>query len=98
MTRSLYAEFYFLNFFNAESRGKRPLDPLVTITPERKRQNRDIPAESKASFVAYKVENDLQECWSQYVFLNFTPLKYSFDEAWWFNPSAIGRKKVFLSW
>ena len=96
LTRSLYAEFYFLNFFNAESRGKRPLDPLVTITPERKRQKRDIP-ESKASFVAYKVENDLQECWSQYVFLNFTRLKYSFDEAWCFNSPAIGRKKFFLS-
>jgi len=54
---------YFLNFFNAESRGKRPLHPLVSITPERERQNRDIP-ESKASFVAYKVKNDLQECQS----------------------------------
>jgi len=36
-----------------ESRGKRPLHPLVTTTPERQRQNRDIP-ESKASFKAYK--------------------------------------------
>ena len=59
-----YVEFYFLNFFNAENRGKRPLHPIVTTTPERKRQNTDIP-ESKASFVAYKVKNDLQECQSQ---------------------------------
>ena len=64
MTRSLLAEFYFLIFFNAESRGKRPLHTSVTTTPERKRQNRDTP-ESKASFVAYKVKNDLQECRSQ---------------------------------
>ncbi|XP_044172002.1 D-inositol 3-phosphate glycosyltransferase-like isoform X2 [Acropora millepora] len=47
-----------------KSRGKRPLHPSVTTTPGRERQNRDIP-ESKASFVAYKVKNDLQECWSQ---------------------------------
>ena len=39
LTRSLSAEFYFLNFFNAESRGKRPLHPLVTTTPERQGQN-----------------------------------------------------------
>ena len=97
MTHSLLAEFYFLNFSNAESRGKRPLYPSVTTTPERQGQNRDIP-ESKPLFVAYKVKNDLQECWSELVFLNFTPLEYSFDEAWWFNPPATGRKKFYLSW
>ena len=64
MIRSLCDEFSFLNFFNAENRGKKPLHPLVTTTPERKRQNTDIP-ESKAAFVVYKVKNDLQECWSQ---------------------------------
>ena len=64
MTRSPWVEFYFLNFFNAESRGKRPLQPVVTTTPGRKRKNADVP-ESKALFVAYKVKNDLQECPSQ---------------------------------
>ena len=67
----------------------------MTTTPERERQNRDIP-ESKASFVAYKVKNDLQECWSQWVFLNFTPLEYSFDEAWWFNTTCHWQEKVLL--
>ncbi|XP_015772433.1 PREDICTED: uncharacterized protein LOC107350707 [Acropora digitifera] len=37
-----------------ESRGKRPLDPLVIITPVRKRQNRDIPAESSDESVSFK--------------------------------------------
>ena len=55
-TPSLWVEFYFLNFFNTENRGKRPLHPLVTSTPERKTQNTDIH-ESKASFVVYKVRN-----------------------------------------
>ena len=64
VTRPLSVEFYFLNFFNAESRGKRLLHPLVTTTPERKRQNTD-GQESKASFLAYKVKNDLRECRSQ---------------------------------
>lgn len=61
-----------------------------TSTPEKKIQNTDIP-ESKASFVAYRVKNDLRECWSQYVF--FTKLKYSFYEAWYF-PATI-RTKTF---
>ena len=64
VTRSLYVEFYFLNFFNAENRGKRPLHPFQTITPERQRQTTDIP-ESKASFFSFvKGKNDVQECWS----------------------------------
>ena len=52
MIRSLCDEFCFLNFFNAENRGKKRSHPLGTTTPERKRQNTDIP-ESKAPFVVY---------------------------------------------
>ena len=64
VTRSLCVDFYFLNFFNAEDRGKRPLYPFQTITPERQRQNADIP-ESKASFFSFvKGKDDVQEFWS----------------------------------
>ncbi|XP_015770835.1 PREDICTED: uncharacterized protein LOC107349234 [Acropora digitifera] len=49
LTHSLLAEFYFLNFFNAENHGKRPLQPLVTTSPERQGQNRDIPEKNPAA-------------------------------------------------
>ena len=52
MIRSLCDEFCFLNFFNAENRGKKRSHPSETTTPEMKRQNTDIP-ESKAAFVVY---------------------------------------------
>ena len=49
VTRSQQVDLYFLNFFNAENDGKRPLDPFQITTPERQRQNADL-LQSKASF------------------------------------------------
>ena len=54
-----YLEFLFLNFFNAENQGKRPLHPLETTTQERRRQITDIPG-SKTSFVVCKVKKQLK--------------------------------------
>ncbi|XP_044166711.1 uncharacterized protein LOC114953220 [Acropora millepora] len=53
---------YLINVYKI-TLGTADLGEPETSTPENKTQNTDIP-ESKASFVAYKVKNDLQECWS----------------------------------
>ena len=48
------------DFFNAETHGKRPLNPLKTTPPKRQRLNTDIP-ESKPSFVGFVVKKRVKE-------------------------------------
>ena len=96
VTRSLQIEFYFLNFFNAENSGKRPLDPFQITTPERQRKNADLP-QSKASFAVLQSDKTIYKNFGHSsCFLN-SQLKCLGDEAC-FNPVAISRKKklVFL--
>ena len=96
-TFTIYVEFYFLNFFNAENHGKRRLNPFQITTPERQRQNADLP-QSKASFAVLQRDKTMYKNFGHSsCFLN-SQLKCSGDEAC-FNPVAISRKKnwFFLS-
>ena len=58
-TCSLYVEFCFFNFSNAENPGKDLLHPSETTTTEEKRQSTDDP-ESKAKFLGFKVKTNFQ--------------------------------------